>query len=176
MSKCILETLRLWPALANGTYRELEADEYITGKDNEMVLVKKGTYIQISNWARHRSKKLWGDDAEIFNPYRELFEDENWNNSVIATYNPNSERFSPFTYQPRDCIGKNFAQIEMRIILLFILHKYSFNLPFIQEKMDTSKIMFNDFTMGPRNPYNKTLSDNTNGLYVNISKRYISKL
>ena len=27
MTQCINETLRLWPALANGTYRELESDE-----------------------------------------------------------------------------------------------------------------------------------------------------
>ena len=43
--------------------------------------------------------------------------------------------------------------------------------------MDLNKIMYNSFTMGPRNPYNKTLEDNTNGLYVYINKRdSLSKL
>ena len=27
MTQCITETLRMWPALANGTYRELEKDD-----------------------------------------------------------------------------------------------------------------------------------------------------
>ena len=31
MTRCITETLRLWPALANGTFRELESDEIING-------------------------------------------------------------------------------------------------------------------------------------------------
>ena len=39
-----------------------------------------------------------------------------------------SDRFSPFTYGLRDCIGKNFSQIEMRIILLHLLKHYNFTL------------------------------------------------
>lgn len=177
MTKCILETLRLWPALANGTYRELEEDDYVHGKNAETIKVKKGTFIQIPNWSRHRNPELWGEDVNIFNPYRLFEEDENWNNNVIGTYNPNSERFSPFTYGPRDCIGKNFAQIEMRIILLYLLKSYSFTLTYKQDIMDRDKIMYNSFTMGPRNPDNETLEDNTNGLYVYVNKRNcISKI
>ena len=40
MTKCITETLRLWPALANGTYRELERDDYLIGHNNEKVELK----------------------------------------------------------------------------------------------------------------------------------------
>ena len=42
MTQCITETLRMWPALANGTYRELEKDESIHGIDNEMITIPKG--------------------------------------------------------------------------------------------------------------------------------------
>lgn len=167
MTKCIMETLRLWPALTNGTYRELEEEDYITDFYGNPLSLKKGTWIQIPNWTRHRNKELWGDDADIFNPYREFKDDEDWDGCVMASYNPNSSRFSPFTYGPRDCIGKNFAQIEMRIILLYLLQKFEFSLPVIQKNMDEEWLSLNTLTMGPRNPYYKDRL----GLYVNIKKR-----
>ena len=55
MTQCITETLRLWPALANGTYRELEKDEKIKGHDGSEITLPKGTYCQIINWTRHRA-------------------------------------------------------------------------------------------------------------------------
>ena len=71
------KTLRLWPAVPNGTFRELEEDDYIIGKNDKPVLLKKGTYIQIFNWAKHRNPELWGEDADIFNPDRHFNPDEN---------------------------------------------------------------------------------------------------
>lgn len=125
MKKCIFETLRMWPAVADGTFRELEKDEYITGPNDNLVLIPKGTYIQISNWHRHRNSKLWGSDVNYFNPNRDFSEEEIWKKNFSAI-NPESERFSPFTYNPRSCLGKSFANIEMRLILLNLLKNYSF--------------------------------------------------
>ena len=173
MTRCIMETLRLWPALANGTYRELISDDYIVGKSGHKIMVPKGTYVQIPNWSRHRNKKLWGDDADVFNPNRAFEEDELWNDSVFNTYNPNSERFSPFTFTPRDCLGKNFSQIEMRLILLHLCHCFSFEL---RDKFEQPNISMNYFTMGPRNINNKTLKVNRSGLFVRIHKRSKAKL
>ena len=116
-----METLRLWTPVPNGTFRELMSDDIITGKNGEKVEVRKGTYIQIVNWVRHRDRKLWGDDVNIFNPNRDFKKNEIWNNSVYHFSNPNSKRFSPFSYEPRDCLGKNFAQMEMRLMLLYLL-------------------------------------------------------
>ena len=171
MTLCIQETLRLWPALTNGTYRELVKDDYITDKYGNKLYLKKGTWIQIPNWSRHRNPDLWGDDASIFNPDRNFLEDEIWDNEFLAPFNPYSERFSPFTFTPRDCIGKNFAQIEMRIILLYLLKQFNFNLTKKQLDMNLDLISYNSFTLGPRNIYNKNLEDNTLGLYVYVNKR-----
>ena len=35
-----------------------------------MVTLPKGTYVQVVTWMRHRSKTLWGEDADLFNPNR----------------------------------------------------------------------------------------------------------
>jgi hypothetical protein len=37
-------------------------------------------------------------------------------------------RFSPFTFSPRDCLGKNFAQMEMRTIMANVFRKFKFGL------------------------------------------------
>jgi cytochrome P450 len=112
LSRCIFETLRLWPAVANGTFRELQYDDYVVGEGGGQVKLKKGTYVQVSTWPRHRNPKLWGDDCNQFNPDRDFGEDEVWRGDPFMAYNPSSKRFSPFTFGPRDCIGKNFAQVR----------------------------------------------------------------
>ena len=177
ISKCITETLRLWPPIPNGTFRELEHDDFVTGLNNKKIFLPKGTYVQIPIWNRHHNKELWGEDALIFNPYREFKEDENWNNDVIGSYNPSSERYSPFIYGPRDCIGKNFSQIEMRVILLYLFKNFRFELSENQSKlMNENTITFNDFTMGPRNIYNKSLDEKNLGMYVNVKPLKCAKL
>ena len=146
---------------------------YIIGIDDKKVFVPKGTYIQIPNWSRHRNPLLWGKDVNIFNPDREFHDDEIWNGEVLSSYNPSSKRFSPFTYGPRDCIGKNFSQMEMRIILLHLLRKYSFQLSHKQlYSYKEEDIGINKFTLGPRDYYDRDKI----GLYVNIYDRYINIL
>ena len=84
---------------SDGTSREIIEEEYITGKDGEPVLIPKGTYIQIPNWTRHRNPELWGEDVNIFNPDRDFKDEEIWENMGINSYNPSTERFSPFTWR-----------------------------------------------------------------------------
>jgi len=165
MTKCITETLRLWPALCNGTYRELEYDEVITGTDGSPVTIKKGTYCQIINWTRHRSEELWGPNVNEFNPHRDFKDEEIWSYKGFGTTNQQSDRFSPFTYGPRNCVGKNFSHMEMRLILLNLFKNYEFNLSKEQEKEDVQGL--NLFTMGPQSIKNDELL----GLYVNVVPR-----
>ena len=98
MTRCIHETLRLWTSIPNGTSRELIHDDYITGKNNQQVKLPKGTYVQIPNWTRHRNPELWGSDVLVFNPDRDFKDEEIYGNFGLAGYNPNTPRFSPFTF------------------------------------------------------------------------------
>lgn len=155
LNLCIFETLRLYPAVANGSFRQLQNDEYVYGLNEKKVLIPKGTYIQIPNYFRHRNPNLW-DKPMIFNPYREFSNDEIWTNGFSGK-NPESYRYSPFMYNSRSCLGKHFANIEMRIILLYLFKEYIFVLSPDQKSKD---IECNQMTMGP-----------LNGLYVNIIDR-----
>ena len=147
-SRFICETLRKWPALANGTYRETTKDYYLRNNNNEKKLhVPKNTYIQIPTYLRHRDNEIW-ESSETFNPYRKFQNKEIEpiiNNGFIT---PESFRFSPFLHNNRACIGKMFAIIEMKLMLLYLLKDFTFILH--SEDMVSS---FNFGTMAPRNLY-----------------------
>ena len=179
MTKCIMETLRLWTAVPNGTFRQLISDDYVKGLNNKNVKVNKGTFVQVINWNRHRDPNLWGKDADLFNPDREFKDGEIWDKNGYMYYNPASDRFSPFSYPNRDCIGKNFAQMEMRLILLHLLKDYNFMLTEKQllYSHNDNYNGINRATLAPKDVYdpvnnkNKGLRPYNIGLYVYISKR-----
>jgi len=129
MDRCITETLRLWPAVPNGTFRRLQFDETVKGPRGEEVLLPRGTAVQVANWPRHRSQELWGADANRFNPGRAFAEEELARvGCPMAAVNPQSRRFSPFAHAPRSCLGRNFAQMEMRLIMLSLFRRFTFEL------------------------------------------------
>merc|ERR1712100_855243 len=68
LTRLITETLRFWPSVPNGTFRELQSDETLRGRDGKMVTLKKGTNLWIGQWALHLNPALWGEDAHLFNP------------------------------------------------------------------------------------------------------------
>jgi hypothetical protein len=41
LTRVITETLRLWPSVPNGTFRETEFDDVITGRDGKPVTIPK---------------------------------------------------------------------------------------------------------------------------------------
>ena len=148
LARCLLETLRLWPVVPNGTFRELVTDEEVAGPDGRPVRLPAGTYVQVTNWMRHRAPELWGADAAEWNPDRDFSEEELGFGVPMHGFNPASPRFSPFTYGPRDCMGRNFAQMEMRIILVYLFHSCHFSLAGHAAEPDFG-MGVNRGTMGP---------------------------
>ena len=139
LTKCINETLRIWNAVPYGSQRELIHDEFINGLNGKKILIPKGTMFLVPNFCQGRSKKLWGNDADEWNPTRWAgFAEKDSINFTSMTdvhnipqfsaRNPESPRFHPFTRGPRDCFGKNFAQAEIRIMLAHLLYNYKFDL------------------------------------------------
>jgi cytochrome P450 len=102
LSRVIAETLRLWPSVPNGTFREVEFDDVIKGRGGEPVLLRKGTNLNIPVWLLHSSAALWGPTVEMFDPDREWQGEEIWRGQALAAWNPQSPRYMPFTGAPRD--------------------------------------------------------------------------
>jgi len=126
LTRVITETLRFWPSVPNGTFRETEFDDVITGRDGKRVTIPKGTNLMIGEWAMHMNPAFWGDDVEEFNPDREFLPEELAGGTNAK--NPQSYRYCPFTFQPRSCIGRNFAMMEARVLLAHFFHLYEVSL------------------------------------------------
>ena len=87
-------------------------------------------------------------------------------------YNPQSERYSPFTFTPRDCMGKNFAQMEMRVILAYLFHHFDFSLAGTTADFDRKTFLgVNRATLGPQDLGVDSQSPAELGLYMKIKAR-----
>ncbi|KAL6593999.1 hypothetical protein ACP70R_048900 [Stipagrostis hirtigluma subsp. patula] len=114
MTMVLLETLRLYgPAVF--TQRKTTTDMVLGGTK-----IPQGFGIVIPFAVMHRDKKIWGDDADEFNPLR-------FQNGVTrAAKVPHA--LLAFSIGPRSCIGQNFAMMEAKSVMAVILKKFSFTL------------------------------------------------
>jgi cytochrome P450 len=99
------EALRLYPSVP--------ADSKVSVADDTLpdgTFVPAGCVIQFNPYSMGRSKKLWGEDAELFRP-------ERW----IGAEMPSAFTYTVFNAGPRECLGKRLAWVEMKAILVGIL-------------------------------------------------------
>ncbi|GAB6027359.1 hypothetical protein CHUAL_001635 [Chamberlinius hualienensis] len=81
--------------------------------------IPKGTTCHSNLYAVHHDPTLW-NDPEVFRPER--FLDEN-NQLVWPPY------LMPFSVGPRACLGQHLAQMELKLIISSLLHKFNFKFP-----------------------------------------------
>jgi cytochrome P450 len=79
-------------------------------------MVPAGTTIYILANAINRLPQYWGPTADEFNPDR-------WDN-LPSTYTTNA--FMTFLHGPRGCIGRKFAEVEMKTLLCSLLSMFKF--------------------------------------------------
>lgn len=152
----LFETLRISPSVPSGTFREIQYDETVTGPGGKPVTLAKGTQFVVPVWTLHHNKGLWGDDVEDFNPKREWLPEEIYGSEdAWSASAPQSYRFCPFTFSPRNCIGKAFALNEARIILFHALRNFEFELAPASlgedgNPLPLEEISINTATLGPK--------------------------
>lgn len=109
----ISETLRIYPSAAV-VIREAARDTTVQLSDGP-VAIPKGTGMIAPIAALNTCKELWGEDAEECNPDR-------WNDA---------ENLSPlmtFWGGPRQCIAKEFANLELKALLVSLVARFEFTL------------------------------------------------
>ena len=106
------EILRLF-APFSWYFRRSVVDTTVCG-----IPVPAGTDVILCPWGMHRSKKLWGADAEDFNPDRWL-EDPTGRGGAKDAY-----CFSTFGAGPRVCIAERFARNEITTLMAGIFGRY----------------------------------------------------
>lgn len=105
----IKESMRLLPAvpiIGRETQEEVQIGER---------KIPKGIQLMVHFFNLHRRKDIWGEDSHQFNPDRFTPENE-------AKRPPNS--FLPFSTGLRDCIGKQYAMLAIRTILVTLLRNF----------------------------------------------------
>lgn len=90
------ETLRLYPTVP---FSARTAVHSTTLGD---ITLRKGTQVWLPIWSINRTPKLWGEDAEVFNPSRWITNGAfNNNGGVKSNYS-----LLTFLHGPRSCIGQ----------------------------------------------------------------------
>ncbi|KAF7284081.1 hypothetical protein GWI33_022698 [Rhynchophorus ferrugineus] len=108
MERVIKETLRLFPVVAlfgRSMTEDCDVGDFVIPK---LATVYFGVvYI-------HRNSKYWPDPLK-FDPDRFLAEE-------VAKRPPCA--YIPFSYGPRNCIGKNYSFMNMKVLIAVVLRKY----------------------------------------------------
>lgn len=80
-------------------------------------VIPKDTSLAINTFVLHRSKELFGEDSNQFNP-------ENFLPENVAKRHPFS--FQPFSTGRRNCIGYRFAIIFIKLVMINLIKNFKF--------------------------------------------------
>ncbi|KAH8719485.1 cytochrome P450 monooxygenase-like protein [Phaeosphaeriaceae sp. PMI808] len=121
MIACLQEGLRLYPPVATGFPRVVPAGgDHISGR-----FVPGGTAVYVSQHATNHSARNYRDPG-VYAPERWMG-DEKYAGDKRETFNP-------FSFGPRNCLGKNLAYAEMRLIVAKVL--FNFDLELVDKEND----------------------------------------
>ncbi|CRL23879.1 Cytochrome P450 [Penicillium camemberti] len=125
----LTESLRVYPPVPIGLPRIVDAQgDMIAGN-----WVPGGTTVSVSQLAASHSSANF-TDAEKFIPERHLDDPRFANDSKTA--------MQPFSFGPRNCIGRNLAYVEMRIILARIVFNFDMELDQPEKDWMDQRIFF----------------------------------
>ncbi|CAG2179868.1 unnamed protein product, partial [Oppiella nova] len=111
MDAVIDETLRLYTAVI---FHERVANEDYELKGTG-ITIKKDQVVHVPIYAIHRDPEHFAD-PEVFRPERFLAEN--------IAHNPYT--YLPFGAGPRNCLGMRLAQLEIKLALVNLVHRYVF--------------------------------------------------
>ncbi|KAH4228981.1 hypothetical protein HBI06_091500 [Parastagonospora nodorum] len=115
LNACLKESLRRYPPVPVGM-------PHLTPSDGSTIcgqFVPPGTTVSAPHWAVYNSASNF-KDPQKFIPERWLDDERFVNDQKTA--------FHPFSYGPRDCLGKNMAWHEMRLLLSKVVYNFDFEL------------------------------------------------
>lgn len=118
------ETLRHQSTSGMGLPREIPPDSpgvTICGR-----YFPPGTILSVPTFTIHHSKEIWGPDALEFKP-------ERWFNVTQRQ----KDAFIPFSHGPRSCVGRNVAEMEMKLIAATWMYRYRPTL--LQDKLEVAE-------------------------------------
>ncbi|OAQ93930.1 cytochrome p450 pisatin protein [Purpureocillium lilacinum] len=113
----IKEALRMHPA----TGLPLERVVPEGGVEILDTFFPEGSIVGVNTWVVHRDRRIFGQDADVFEPGRWLTEDT----EILSRMN---RHWIPFGLGSRTCIGRHVSVLEMSKLLPRILRDFEFSL------------------------------------------------
>ncbi|KAL7943651.1 cytochrome P450 [Trichoderma barbatum] len=140
MLAVIDEVMRMYPPVVSGLPRlTAEGGAMIAGE-----YVPEDTFVEVWQWPLFHSPNYW-TQPDDFIPERWLGDPK--------FANDRRECFQPFSTGPRNCVGKNLAYSEMRLILARVIMQYEIKLAEGTEGWDDRGKVYSLWEKGPVNVY-----------------------
>ncbi|OGM45572.1 cytochrome P450 monooxygenase [Aspergillus bombycis] len=125
---CINEALRVYPPVADGFPRNTGYNvEVINGRP-----VPPNTAIRMTHWATYRSPRNFVRPNEYI--------PERWLGNTPGFENDHKNALQPFHVGPRNCIGRNLAYMEMRLLLALVLWNFDLELCPASKNWDNQRV------------------------------------
>ncbi|KAK3313180.1 cytochrome P450 [Apodospora peruviana] len=137
---CLDEALRMYPPVPSGLPRVVpQGGASICGN-----FVPENTVVSIYHWA------MYHNEEHFKNPFG--YHPERWLNDPEFA-GDHKDAFQPFHLGARNCLGRNLAYIEMRLILTRIL--WNFDMRVADDSLDwmSKQRIYNLWKKGPLNVY-----------------------
>ncbi|CAG2113828.1 unnamed protein product [Medioppia subpectinata] len=149
MDSVINETLRLYPPQTTFISRCNPTQDFVyeDPSDGKHYTIPKGIQIQVALYQIHRDDNNY-PNANHFNAYR--FTDRSGNRVNMGTNGEYSVKWQPFGRGGRDCIGKTYARIVLKLILSNLLLKFRLNTTENTARDRDLEIVYKTATMTPK--------------------------
>ncbi|KAJ7146770.1 cytochrome P450 [Mycena epipterygia] len=111
------ESLRLLPPVASSLQRAPTI-----GSGSKMLgdgfIIPEGTAVIVPPYAMHRDPRYFSPDPERFMPERWLAAEDD------PAFILNQDAFIPFSTGPANCVGKNLAMLEIRMVVAYLMQAF----------------------------------------------------
>lgn len=135
----VQECLRLYPPIVSFVARTCGQDTTLAG-----FKIPAGVHIMTHLWFLHHDPDFWPEPFR-FNPDR-FFASPTPNRNEVSTSSltnhrsPHPASYAPFGFGPRECLGKRFALLVLKMVVFKVVSNYRLSLPDADDKISTLKI------------------------------------
>ncbi|KAJ6588130.1 cytochrome P450 [Mycena capillaripes] len=117
LNAVIKEALRMMPPVATSLQRAPMA-ESVSKVLREGFVIPEGTAVVVSPYAMHHDPRYFYPSPENFVPDRWLAREDD------PRFITNEDAFIPFSTGPANCVGKNLANLEIRMVVAYVMQAY----------------------------------------------------